>query len=34
MNVIKNCDEIFVIEKGSVIERGTYNELMKKSKYF
>ena len=33
-NVIKNCDEIFVIEKGRVIEKGNYNELMKKSKYF
>ena len=33
-NVIKNCDEIFVIEKGRVIEKGNYNELTKKSKYF
>ena len=33
-NVIKNCDEIFVIDNGMVIETGKYEELMAKSKYF
>ena len=33
-NVIKNCDEIFVIDKGVVIEKGKYKELIRKSKYF
>ena len=27
-STIKNCDRIFVIEKGKVVEKGTYDELM------
>lgn len=32
LSTIRNADQIFVIEKGELIESGTHNELMKKSK--
>ncbi len=32
---VKDCDEIIVIEKGSIIERGTHQELVdKKGRYY
>lgn len=32
---VKNCDEIIVLEKGEIIERGTHNQLIdKKGKYY
>ena len=27
LSTIKNCDVIFVMEKGKIIERGTHREL-------
>ena len=27
LSTIKNCDNIFVLYKGSIIENGTYEEL-------
>ncbi len=29
LSTIKNCDQIFVMEKGKIIERGTHKELSK-----
>jgi ATP-binding cassette subfamily B protein len=32
---IKNCDEIIVIDKGEIIEKGTHEELLEmKGKYY
>ena len=32
---IKNCDEIIVVDKGEIIEKGTHEELLKmKGKYY
>jgi ATP-binding cassette subfamily C protein len=29
-----DCDRILVLEKGTIVESGTYDELMKKEAYF
>jgi len=29
LNTVKNCDIIFKFEKGKIIERGTYEEVIK-----
>lgn len=34
LSTIKHCDRILVLEKGSVIEDGTYDELIEKGGYF
>jgi ATP-binding cassette subfamily B protein len=31
LNTIKNCDKIFVVNEGEVIEEGTHQELLKKN---
>ena len=31
VNVLKECDSIFVIEKGEIIDRGTYPELQSRN---
>lgn len=34
LSTVKNCDRILVMEKGRIIEEGTYDELMLKKGYF
>ncbi len=34
LSTIKNCDIIFVLENGSIIEKGTFEELYKKNEAF
>lgn len=34
LSTVKDCDELFLLEKGSVIARGTFDELMAKSRDF
>ena len=34
LNTIENCDKIFVMENGRVVESGTHNELMNSKKIY
>jgi len=34
METIKNSEEIFMFEKGKIIESGSYNELIAKQGHF
>ena len=34
LETIKNVDQIFVLNDGSVVEKGTYEKLLKKNGYF
>ena len=34
LSTIKQCDRIIVLDKGKIIEDGTYDELIKKNGYF
>jgi ATP-binding cassette subfamily C protein len=34
LSTIMGCDRILVLEKGNIVEEGTYEELMKKQAYF
>jgi NHLM bacteriocin system ABC transporter peptidase/ATP-binding protein len=34
LSTIRDCDEIIVIEKGRIIERGTHDELIKNNGYY
>ena len=34
LSTIEKCDQIFVLEKGSLVEQGTHNELMKLGKRY
>ena len=34
LSTIQNCDRIFCLDKGRVVEEGTYDELMQKNGFF
>ena len=34
LSTIRNCDRILVMDKGSIIEEGNYDELIRKNGYF
>jgi len=34
LSTIMDCDRILVLEKGNIVEEGTYEELMKNQSYF
>ena len=34
LSTIKNCDRILVMDKGKIVEEGTYNDLMDKKGEF
>ena len=34
LSTIKNCNKILVIDRGEIIESGTYDELINKNQYF
>lgn len=34
LNTVKNCDCIFFMDKGKIVDSGTYNELLEKNKKF
>lgn len=34
LSTIKNCDQIYLLNKGKISEQGSYNELIKNSKKF
>lgn len=34
LTTVQKCDQIFIIDKGSIIDSGTYQELLKKNEQF
>ena len=34
LSTIKNCDRILVLDKGQILEDGTYDELIEKNGFF
>jgi len=34
LSTIKNCDRILVLDKGQILEDGTYDELIERNGFF
>jgi HlyD family secretion protein len=34
LNTVKNCDTIYVMDKGKIVASGSYNDLMESSEIF
>ena len=34
LNTLKDCDQIYILEKGIIVGQGTYDELITKNKKF
>ena len=34
ISTVKQCDQIYIMDKGSIVDSGAYDELMKRNKYF
>lgn len=34
LSTVKNCDILYVIKEGKIVDSGTYQELLKKNEYF
>ena len=34
LSTLENCDEILVFDKGEIVERGSYNDLIEKEGIF
>jgi ATP-binding cassette subfamily C protein len=34
LSTVKNCDQLYILKQGQIIEQGTYNELIVKNKEF
>jgi ATP-binding cassette subfamily C protein len=34
LSTVKNCDQLYILKQGEIIEQGTYNELIQKNKEF
>ena len=34
LKTVKKCDQIYMMEKGQIVDSGTYEQLIEKNKYF
>ena len=34
LSTVRNCDKIFLMEKGKIVDEGSYSELRERNKYF
>jgi HlyD family secretion protein len=34
LTTVRECDEIFIMEKGVIVDRGTYDELIQRNESF